>query len=95
MAHPSALKLPVDFEKVEVPLSICHASKDFQLSMQAVDQIKELLAKQGMSEGKHEVMIVEGAAHGFAVRGNPADEKELECGLQAEDQAIAWFEKWI
>lgn len=59
---------------------------------------------QGLVEGQggttttetttpHEVVVYEGAAHGFAVRGDPNDPRQAELGLRAEDQAVAWFRK--
>lgn len=50
---------------------------------------------EGRQAGKFDVKIIEGARHGFAVRGDPKDEDELKYAQMAEDQAVAWFERWL
>ncbi|KAI4260487.1 MAG: hypothetical protein L6R42_004033 [Xanthoria sp. 1 TBL-2021] len=101
-AHPSNLSLPGDIEKVERPLSVCQGTQDFVLDMKGVKQIEQVLEKKnqvgagdGTANGRHEIQIVEGAKHGFAVRGNPDDELEMGQAQRAEDQAVAWFKRWI
>ena len=65
---------------------------DIVFSMAQVETTKEILKKKG---DMHEVVVIPGAKHGFAVRGAPDDEKAVEQGMQAEEQAVAWFEKWF
>ena len=55
--------------------------------------MQEILKKKG--EGVHEVVIIEGAQHGFSIRAAPDDEKAVRQGKQAEDQAVEWFTKWF
>ena len=57
-----------------------------------VQQIREVFGRK--EKGRFEIQIVEGAKHGFAVRGNPEDEEEARQAQKAEDQAVAWFERW-
>ena len=92
-AHPSATKLPDDIERLQKPLSIANGTQDFQLTVSKMEQVKEIFARK--EPGKYELVVYEGAKHGFAVRGNPKVERELKWGLDAEDQAIAWFDKWL
>ena len=91
-AHPSALAVPADIEAVKLPLSISIGDVDFGLAIGKVNEAKQILEKD---TGKHEVVVIPGAKHGFAVRGNPGDEEEVKQGIQAEDQAVAWFDKWF
>lgn len=42
-----------------------------------------------------EMIVVEGARHGFAIRGNPGDEDEKRRGKMAEDQAVDFFGRWL
>lgn len=42
-----------------------------------------------------EMVILEGAKHGFAIRTHPDDEREMEMAMWAEEQALAWFERWL
>lgn len=96
-AHPSALTVPADLEKAHKPLCISNGTKDFVLNMKGVESIKEVFARKNEEEGgkgKFELNVVEGARHGFAVRGDPDDEEELRQAQVAEDQAVAWFQRW-
>jgi len=92
-AHPSSLSLPGDIEGVKKPLSIAVGDGDPQLSLKGVEQVRTILGKK--TEVEHEVIVYPGATHGFAVRADPADEKQQEASQKAEDQAVAWFEKWF
>ncbi|KAI9842903.1 MAG: hypothetical protein M1837_006735 [Sclerophora amabilis] len=93
MAHPSQLKVPTDIELVKKPLSIAIGDKDFVMNSKTVEQTRTVLGKK--TEVEHEVVVYEGATHGFAVRGNPGDEQEKKRGEEAADQAINWFSKWF
>ncbi|KAI4174958.1 MAG: hypothetical protein LQ343_001985 [Gyalolechia ehrenbergii] len=96
-AHPSALTVPGDLEKAEKPLSISNGTKDFVLDMKGVESVKAVFARKNEEEGgkgRFELNVVEGAKHGFAVRGNPGDEEEMKQAQVAEDQAVEWFRRW-
>ncbi|KAL8802150.1 MAG: hypothetical protein Q9182_004016 [Xanthomendoza sp. 2 TL-2023] len=107
VAHPSNLTLPADIEKVERPLSICQGTKDFVLDLKGVRVIEGIFeaknrsTREGKGAGeedgkkKYEIQVLEGAKHGFAVRGNPNDSVEMGQAQRAEDQAVEWFGKWI
>ncbi|MCJ1410291.1 hypothetical protein MMC19_004376 [Ptychographa xylographoides] len=92
-AHPSNLSVPADAEAVVLPLSVACGDHDMVLSIDQLTQMKEILEKK--DKEKHEVVVIPGATHGFAVRGNPAEPKAVEFGTQAEDQAVDWFLKWF
>ncbi|KAI9844991.1 MAG: hypothetical protein M1837_005135 [Sclerophora amabilis] len=94
-AHPVPLKLPADIEAVSMPLSFAIGTEDLPLNMKSIKQIQTILSKKDQSKTQHEVIVYEGAKHGFAIRGNPGNEKEKQSGLQAEDQAVAWFTRWF
>ncbi|KAK0108548.1 hypothetical protein ONS95_003348 [Cadophora gregata] len=49
----------------------------------------------GGKEIDHEMVILEGAKHGFAIRTHADDEKEMEMAMRAEEQALRWFERWL
>ena len=100
VAHPSSLSLPSDIDKVTLPLRISQGSEDFVLNMDGVRQIEGIFAKKesklGQDDrGKFVISVVEGAKHGFAVRGDLGIEEEVKQGLVAEDQAVEWFQKWL
>ncbi|KFY55689.1 hypothetical protein V496_06911 [Pseudogymnoascus sp. VKM F-4515 (FW-2607)] len=91
-AHPSMVKVPTDIVGVTVPLSIAVGDVDFVMKFPDVQKSKSILEKKS---DDHEVVIYPGAKHGFAVRGDPKDPKQKEFADQAEEQAIAWFSKWL
>jgi len=91
-AHPSSVVIPQDADAVTKPLSIAVGDADFAMPLAQVETTREILRKKG---DMHEVVVIPGAKHGFAVRGAPEDKKAVEQGMQAEDQAVKWFEKWF
>lgn len=100
VAHPSNLGLPSDIDKVTLPLRVSQGSEDFVLNMDGVRQIEGIFAKKEMQldqndKGKYVISVVEGAKHGFAVRGDLGIEEEVKQGIIAEDQAVEWFQKWL
>ena len=91
-AHPSQLKLPEDIGSMRVPYSLAVGSKDFQLSMDAVRQVQ---VECGKLDVPTEVVIYDGAKHGFAIRGDPGDERQKTQGLEATEQAVNWFTRHL
>ena len=89
-AHPSYIDVPKDVDAITTPLSIAVGDEDMAMKAPLVRKMKEILDEK---KGSYEVIIFEGAKHGFAVRTHPEDEKEMECAKKAEDQAIEWFGK--
>ncbi len=92
-AHPSFLVVPKDIEPVQLPLSVSIGDDDMQMKAPKILETKELLEVK--KKGDHEVVILPGAKHGFAIRTDPADKYQMECAAKAEDQAISWFTKWL
>ena len=108
-AHPSSVVLPGEIEKMKVPLSICQGTEDFMLNMDGVKVIQGCFEKMNDGSDDHhkkvgggedrkskfEIEVVEGAKHGFAVRGHPEREEEMRQAQIAEDQAVNWFTRWL
>lgn len=46
-------------------------------------------------ENASEVVVYEGAKHGFAVRGDWEDEGQRKSAEGAKVQALKWFVKWL
>lgn len=91
-AHPSFLDVSKDIEgKLKIPTSVCVGDSDAVLKGADAKKMKEMM--DGM-EG-HEMVIEPGAKHGFAIRAHPEDKHEAECANKAEEQALAWFAKWL
>lgn len=94
-AHPSNLVVPDDIEKVQAPLCISIGDEDFGMSIEKVNEAKAILESEKKKDAGHEVYILPGAMHGFAVRANPDDPRQAECCDLAEKQAIDFFTKWL
>lgn len=88
-AHPSYIDVPSDVEAITVPISVAVGDNDMAMKAPLVQQMKEILEVK--KNGDHQVNILPGAKHGFAVRTHPDDEHEMECAEKAEVQAIEWF----
>jgi len=92
-AHPSLLKIPADINPVTLPLSIVLGDKDPSFKLARVQQTKAILEKE--EDGQYEVLIIPGAKHGFAIRGDPKGEEAQRQRSQAKMQALGWFERWM
>jgi dienelactone hydrolase len=92
-AHPSYINVPADVEALAIPTSVAIGDKDMAMKPPLIQQMKEILEVK--KKGDHEVNILPGAEHGFAVRTHPEDKHQMDCAEKAEDQAISWFTRWF
>ncbi|PVH72042.1 alpha/beta-hydrolase [Cadophora sp. DSE1049] len=90
-AHPSYISIPSEAQHLTIPTSVIVGSSDAVLKHPQALAMKTILD----SKDDCEMVILEGAKHGFAIRTHPDDEAEMEMAMQAENQALAWFEKWL
>lgn len=88
-AHPSEVKVE-DFSGIKIPFSMIIGDIDFAFKLEDVKKVTDILAAE--TAVANEVVVVPGAQHGFAVRGNPNDPSEKEKADQAEDQLVKWFD---
>jgi dienelactone hydrolase len=93
-AHPSGLDFPSDIEKISLPFSLAIGDKDVMMGPKMVEESREILEKK-KGRVHSEVVVYAGAKHGFAVRGDPGSEREVEQEGQAQDQAVEWFGRWF
>lgn len=92
-AHPSNLEVPGEIEKVRLPLSIAQPEKDMSLKPEQYALFREILGGLEKSEGvKWECIEYKGATHGFSVRADESKD-EAKQAVEAEEQAIKWFQK--
>ena len=77
-AHPSYLKVPEDITPLKVPYSVCIGNVDMTMNIDEVKKMEDTLKGVQSIEGRWEVVVVEGAKHGFAVRGDPTKEDEAK-----------------
>jgi len=89
-AHPAQLSIPEDIEKVKAPLSIAVAEHDMYLKPSAVERLMRIEKGE-----EYEVVMFPGTRHGFAMRNNAKDGVEMAAAEKAEEQALAWFKRWL
>lgn len=89
-AHPSAVSFPKDIEKIRKPLSVAIGDKDPLMTPKQARETEAVLRKNKVEQ---EVVIFEGAGHGFSVRIDRTNPKQTEQAVQAEVQAVRWFTK--
>jgi dienelactone hydrolase len=97
-AHPSLLSVPGHIHGVVQPLSVANGDVDEYMSRDKMVELTRLLKRKESDsgdEGRYQVVVYPGAKHGFAVRGDPADERQKERGEGSENQAVEWFQKWL
>lgn len=92
-AHPSFVTVPKDIDAVTLPLSVAVGNEDMAMKGPLIQQMKEILEVK--KKGDHEVVILPGAKHGFAIREDPKDQLQMEYAEKAEAQAVAWFGRWF
>ncbi|KAI1875664.1 uncharacterized protein JN550_001950 [Neoarthrinium moseri] len=92
-AHPSFVTVPKDIEGIRRPISIANGPDDQFLGRENMAVLKRIL--EAKEDNAHEVVVYDGAKHGFAIRGDPNDPKQAELGAQAENQAVNWFKKQL
>lgn len=87
-AHPSALSFPKDIEGITRPISVAVGDKDPLMSPEQARMTEAVLRKNKVEQ---EVVIYEGAGHGFSVRIDRTNPRQTEQAVQAEKQAVKWF----
>ncbi|KAH7386538.1 hypothetical protein BKA64DRAFT_145508 [Cadophora sp. MPI-SDFR-AT-0126] len=106
VAHPSKMAFPSDWEKIAVPFSMAIGDVDMGIKIEHVREIQGVLEKKmkgGVGEGASvskdeyvsEVVVYEGAKHGFAIRGDWEDEGQRKSAEAAKGQALGWFARWL
>ena len=106
VAHPSKMAFPSDWEKIAVPFSMAIGDVDLGIGIEHVREIEGVLEGKKKRAGNEdggggeerenasEVVVYEGAKHGFAIRGDWDDEGQRKSAEEAQEQALKWFVKW-
>ncbi len=55
----------------------------------------ELGGSEARGEGFNDVIVLEGAKHGFTVRLDPKDDVQNEAAEKVKDLAVQWFGRWF
>lgn len=91
--HPSFLKVPMEIEKIAIPILFVVPEKDNHLSVpRDTDVISRIMEEKEESQ-RGEVTVYPGCGHGFCVRADATAEDSFVAAkaAEAEDQAIVWF----
>lgn len=89
-ANPSGLSFPKDIEGIRKPFSVAVGGSDPLMTPKQAVETEAVLRKNKVEQ---EVVVYEGAGHGFSVRIDRTNPKQTEQAVQAEQQAVAWFTK--
>ncbi|KAK3985056.1 Alpha/Beta hydrolase protein [Cladorrhinum sp. PSN332] len=92
-AHPGMLSVPKDVQAVSQPLSVANGDDDEFMGREKMGVLMRVLEEKGGE--KYQVVVYQGAKHGFAVRGDYSDPKQREQREGSEDQAVRWFGRWF
>ncbi|KAI9148306.1 Hydrolase tropI [Paramyrothecium foliicola] len=88
VAHPSFVE-ESELSSITGPLSIAAAELDDLFTVEKRHESEGILAK---TKQDFQITLFSGVHHGFAVRGDPKDKKQLFAKDQAFWQAISWFQ---
>ncbi|CEL10698.1 hypothetical protein ASPCAL13813 [Aspergillus calidoustus] len=89
--HPSFLSVPGDIEKLVVPVSFALAELDSVLKGESIGVVKRVVEEKEEVGG--EVRVYPRAGHGFCVRADTAVPDSSRQAEEAEEQAIAFFQR--
>lgn len=93
IAHPIDVDIPSDFENMTVPTSFAMPERDHHVKAPTdTDLLRKIMASKPAAQ-RGEVKVFAGCAHGFCTRSDFVSAGSVERqALEAEDQAIAWFD---
>ncbi|KAF3407362.1 hypothetical protein DPV78_000305 [Talaromyces pinophilus] len=91
MAHPSLLEKR-EISEVAVPVQIMAPEHDSQFTEELKAFSNELIPTLGVA---YDYQYFPGLTHGFATRGNPNDESEMQGMERAKNSAVMWFRQWL
>ncbi|KAF2084768.1 dienelactone hydrolase family protein [Saccharata proteae CBS 121410] len=91
--HPSNLVIPSEFEKVVKPVSFALGDKDIIVKASQIPEVRKAIEEDKPEAQKGEVKVYPGAGHGFCVRADLVLDNAEKQANEAEDQAIAWFQR--
>lgn len=87
VAHPSFVE-EAELSSITGPLSVAAAELDDLFTVEQRHRSEEILKKAGQD---FQINLFSGVHHGFAVRGDPKDKKQMFAKDQAFLQAVSWF----
>ncbi|KAF2763048.1 alpha/beta-hydrolase [Pseudovirgaria hyperparasitica] len=91
LVHPTFIKVPEDIDAIKIPISWSVGEEDLQMKTDDIKKMKAIL--ESKQDAEHEVILIPGAKHGYAVRTDPEDKVQMAAAEQAEQQAVSWFSR--
>jgi dienelactone hydrolase len=85
--HPSFVSIPADVESRSCPTSIAVAGTDTVFSPKMAADVEKLWRSDDQPT---EIVVYEGAKHGFCIGGNMSDEKEKDDMAKGVSQVLSW-----
>ena len=93
VAHPTFIKVPDDIDPIKIPISWSVGEEDMQMKGPDVQKMKAIL--ESKTDAQHDVQLIPGAIHGFAICTHPENKEEMVAAQRAEEQAVSWFSRWF
>ncbi|TVY77725.1 Hydrolase tropI [Fusarium oxysporum f. sp. cubense] len=91
IAHPSFVELE-ELSAITGPLSIAAAELDDLFTVEKRHESEGILSK---SKQDFQINLFSGVHHGFAVKGDMKDKRQLFAKEQAFNQAVSWFKRHL
>ncbi|CEI39786.1 hypothetical protein FVEN_g2067 [Fusarium venenatum] len=91
IAHPSFVESE-ELASITGPLSIAAAELDDLFTVEKRHESEGIMSK---SKQDFQINLFSGVHHGFAVKGDMSEERQLFAKEQAFSQAVAWFKRFI
>ncbi|PCD42288.1 hypothetical protein AU210_004818 [Fusarium oxysporum f. sp. radicis-cucumerinum] len=91
IAHPSFVE-PEELSAITGPLSIAAAELDDLFTVEKRHESEGILSQ---SKQDFQINLFSGVHHGFAVKGDMKDKRQLFAKEQAFNQAVSWFKRYL
>ncbi|EXL46733.1 hypothetical protein FOCG_11081 [Fusarium oxysporum f. sp. radicis-lycopersici 26381] len=91
IAHPSFVE-PEELSAITGPLSIAAAELDDLFTVEKRHESEGILSQ---SKQDFQINLFSGVHHGFAVKGDMKDKRQLFAKEQAFNQAVSWFKRHL
>lgn len=91
VGHPGFLEIPKDVEKITVPIAWAIPELDHHLKVPEVSDVITKIVENKPEEQRGQVKIYPDCHHGFCVRAQMVAGDISKQVVEAEDQAISWF----
>lgn len=88
--HPSLLSVPADYKAVKKPLCICVGDNDDMFKGKDLTKTNDYF-KNERKDVEFEMLVIPGAKHGYAIRGDPRDPEQKKQKDQSTAKTVSWF----